>query len=354
MKIPQAILPCALLLMTSASAQITIIAANFPEDGESMVVQFTESLVPWDAGNAGANQTWTIPELGFGNPLQIDWIDPAATPYAAEFPTANRCQVVDFGGDSAVGMAYDYQLIQVDGFFELGDATVTDEAAIVNIYDAPALAAPLPGTYDMNWTTVSHWEYEVIPGFVIVSTDSAISTTDAWGTITTPFGTFDCLRIFERRYSVAIWPPPHPGFSDSSVAYSWVINNPRVITAATFESEDGVVDPNFAEGYMTIGRMGIIETAQPHGPIAGNFSVGQNYPNPFNPTTSLPITLAQAGKVTVTVYNELGKIIASETRSFGPGNHRIDFDGSAWASGNYFAQVKAGGQLQTMRMTLLK
>ncbi|MFH1734296.1 MAG: T9SS type A sorting domain-containing protein, partial [bacterium] len=58
--------------------------------------------------------------------------------------------------------------------------------------------------------------------------------------------------------------------------------------------------------------------------------------------------------VEVTIYNELGAVVSYEQYSFGPGNHTIAFDGNAWASGNYFAQVKAGEQLQTKRMTLLK
>lgn len=116
-----------------------------------------------------------------------------------------------------------------------------------------------------------------------------------------------------------------------------------------------MTDPNFTEGLVTLTRLGTVDTPElPRGPVAESFTVGQNYPNPFNPTTSLPITLQQAGNVEITIYNELGEVVSSETRTFGPGNHTVGFDGSAWASGNYFASVKAGDQLQTKRMTLVK
>jgi photosystem II stability/assembly factor-like uncharacterized protein len=88
--------------------------------------------------------------------------------------------------------------------------------------------------------------------------------------------------------------------------------------------------------------------------IPDKYSIGQNYPNPFNPTTSLLVSLQQAGKVELTIYNQLGKVVSHEAFEFGPGTHAVSIDGSGWASGSYFANVKAGDVSQTKRMTLLK
>ncbi len=44
--------------------------------------------------------------------------------------------------------------------------------------------------------------------------------------------------------------------------------------------------------------------------VVENFQLGQNYPNPFNPATTIPYTLATAGKVRLTVYDLLGRTVA--------------------------------------------
>ncbi|TVQ14398.1 MAG: T9SS C-terminal target domain-containing protein, partial [Balneolaceae bacterium] len=44
--------------------------------------------------------------------------------------------------------------------------------------------------------------------------------------------------------------------------------------------------------------------------LARSFELDQNYPNPFNPTTNIRFTLGEAGPVTITVYDLLGRVVA--------------------------------------------
>jgi hypothetical protein len=88
--------------------------------------------------------------------------------------------------------------------------------------------------------------------------------------------------------------------------------------------------------------------------------LGQNYPNPFNPETSIPFTLANAGRVTMRVYDVNGHFVATlldENR--GAGEHVARWDGRdargrASSSGIYFARLEANGTTETRKMVLLK
>jgi len=93
--------------------------------------------------------------------------------------------------------------------------------------------------------------------------------------------------------------------------------------------------------------------------IPNQFSLSQNYPNPFNPTTKIKFSIAKGSKVTITVYDMLGRKVKDLVNGYHkPGNYTIDFNatsnGKKLASGVYIYRIKAGGFTTSRKMTLLK
>lgn len=85
------------------------------------------------------------------------------------------------------------------------------------------------------------------------------------------------------------------------------------------------------------------------------FGLGEAYPNPFNPVTTLTFTVPRATHVTLKIFDLTGREAATLTDAqYNAGTYRISFDGSGLASGVYFAQLSAGGLLETRRLILLK
>lgn len=85
------------------------------------------------------------------------------------------------------------------------------------------------------------------------------------------------------------------------------------------------------------------------------FSVAQNAPNPFNPTTSINFSIANAGNVTIDVYNIAGQKVDTIANEFmDSGSHSVVWDASGFSAGVYFYTVKSGDISKTMKMTLLK
>ncbi len=81
----------------------------------------------------------------------------------------------------------------------------------------------------------------------------------------------------------------------------------------------------------------------------------QNHPNPFNPRTEIAFSLERRGFVELKVYDLRGRAVATLVAGdLDAGAHTTLFDGRGLASGVYFCRLRAGGQEQTRKMTLVR
>ncbi len=86
-----------------------------------------------------------------------------------------------------------------------------------------------------------------------------------------------------------------------------------------------------------------------------SFHLSQNYPNPFNPTTSIQFNLDAPSQVSLTIYNTLGKNIATlVNKRLSSGSYLYEFDGSELASGIYFYRLETDKAISQKKMILLK
>lgn len=79
------------------------------------------------------------------------------------------------------------------------------------------------------------------------------------------------------------------------------------------------------------------------------------YPNPFNMTTKINFFLPQKGRVKITIYNLLGKKIATITeKSYNAGQNSVEFSPENLSSGTYFYMIKWNNKILHGKMLLLK
>lgn len=91
--------------------------------------------------------------------------------------------------------------------------------------------------------------------------------------------------------------------------------------------------------------------------LSHEFYLFQNYPNPFNPETTISYQLQHACRVTLKVYNILGKEVATlvdEQKEAGIYNAQLSALNYGLSSGVYFYQLRAGSYYQTKKMILIK
>ena len=85
------------------------------------------------------------------------------------------------------------------------------------------------------------------------------------------------------------------------------------------------------------------------------YSVSQNYPNPFNPTTTLSFDLPEPSQVVLTVYDHIGREVATVVNGYRSAGHfEATFDASNLGSGVYFYRLQAGSYTAVKKMLLIK
>ena len=85
------------------------------------------------------------------------------------------------------------------------------------------------------------------------------------------------------------------------------------------------------------------------------FSLSDAYPNPFNPSTTVELTVPEAGHVSVMVYNITGQFIAELADSYMDANqYQFTWQGENVPSGMYLLRAEYAGQVFTQKLMLLK
>ncbi len=112
-----------------------------------------------------------------------------------------------------------------------------------------------------------------------------------------------------------------------------------------------------AEGrYILNINTGILETQDQ---TPGAFTLYQNYPNPFNPSTVILYEIPEPARVSVIIYNILGKRMKTLFEGFQDGRTGVlvwdgtDESGEGAAAGIYLYCLKAGGVSLFKKMLLL-
>jgi hypothetical protein len=86
-----------------------------------------------------------------------------------------------------------------------------------------------------------------------------------------------------------------------------------------------------------------------------SLELNQNYPNPFNPSTIISFNLPESGRVTLKIYNIIGKEIKTLLEDYREaGIHTFNFNAEGFPSGMYLYRLSTNGFTETKKMLLMK
>lgn len=185
----------------AANAQITLTSADVGAVGTKFFMKIDTSggsgLV---VGSGGTNQAWDFTMVSPGASDTVEFLDPATTPYGADFPNSNLCI---FQSD-ANGYAYlvsDNSGLEIVGF--AGDPANLGSTFVLPQED-PLRLANFPFTYGDSFQDTSivdgSYEFTAFPpadSARLRSTAHRNLTADAWGELEFPGATYSTLRVKE-------------------------------------------------------------------------------------------------------------------------------------------------------------
>jgi len=335
-----------LLISAELFPQITLTSSVNPAPGN------LQNIIECDTtgvsqGNAGANQTWNFTGLVRQDSTLLTWVASSSTPYSAQFPTSNVASTIDNSN-------YNYFTGSSSSLLVNGNG---GPSYVVSYTDLQTFIT-FPFTYNSSFTD-NFAAFFNVGGFNVTRTGTTTVTSDAYGTINLPFGSFsDALRI---KYVVSSKDSSNPGFPvvilSNITSYVWFVGGKKfpvceiIYASSTF---NGIPNPSTKHVSYSPNNPSLAIT-QTSTAVPQNYELGQNYPNPFNPVTNLEFEIPTLEFVSLKVYDMLGKEVATLINgNLGPGTYRYDFDASGLTSGNYFYKLETKDFSETKKMILLK
>ncbi len=239
-----------LALLTSLNAQITFGYEDLAVPGD-VVERYVDTIPAFGPGGSGAGQIWDLSAAVPDDTVITTVSTPDTTPYASGFAGSNVA-MTNNGVDFLYFNSTPAALIATGA---AGDF-LQDGQELVVPFNPSLFSHQLPRNYGDRFSDT--YAFEVVAdgaAFGVHSvrlrhSGSVRDTTDAYGQITTPVGTYDALRVKSTDFTTdSIWVrilsfTPWTliqGTRDTTVAYSWLAKETKLAVAEM--SFDSLGDP---------------------------------------------------------------------------------------------------------------
>ena len=352
------------------SAQTVITVDKYPAIGtDNVYLADTTGSVIVTIGPSGANQNWNFNTNLTGVKFKQEYRVPSSDSlyYIDAFSNAEWVvkskQFLSMSEipcllDSAVKDLFalnSFEYKEGDNIYSIGMGTANPIYAGSLVYDSPQLMYKFPLQLGQSWTREAHYTKTVtvtvgIPVDVnLIVTDLSYVEADAYGKMTIPAGTFDCVRLkthrtFTLTAKIAVTGTEVASISESFILYDWFTAD--IGSILQIVSHSGETNENFTDASLVVildssNKMtGICDPdCETNLSVPKSFELLQNYPNPFNPETVIKYALSVPAEVNISIYSANGREVSSINRGVETrGLHQIVWN----AAGESGKQVPAG------------
>jgi hypothetical protein len=305
-----------LILFTGAlSAQITIDQGDMPSIGDNIPRKSDTMTVHPGPGGSGPNQTWNfVATSAFVINENTSIVSVASTPNGNQFSSSNMAMTSD-------NASYLYFNNSAQSFTTQGFAGDLLGTGVINVNFASALTlhqfprtygSTFTDTYGLNVTVPGASFNPLISQINFRRISNVVDETDGWGQITTPFGTYNVLRVKRTEiftdsiFALPIFPPTWQLVStntDTTQNYSWFAKDGKLAVAEM--------------SFDTLGLPKIFKWTELPGIGLGFEEQALHavsvYPNPATDMLYFETKQGMAyEKLNLLIYNQFGSLISKE------------------------------------------
>jgi hypothetical protein len=286
-----------MLILPFAGIGQTITQADLPAAGDAYTLNVDDTY-SGAISAGGTGQTWNYSNLLTNSVDTQAWLAASGTPYASSFPTSNMA-MYDWTDTS-----YSYFTNSSTGFYANGTANPGNNIA----YNPPLLYLPVPFSYGSTANSSSRIQqddYSTGSHIVVVIHFDNTYEGDATGSLTTPQGTYNVLRIkatslmYDSLYldTLGLLLPVYGDVSQTT-NFTFVSSGNPVNYIMTLDGDS--LGQNATSSSYFSGQVNVSV------PTISGKQFRQPYPNPANDIINFDIT----GRDTeLTIYSGSGAII---------------------------------------------
>jgi len=325
-----------LALMTLSYGQIVITDNDLAPVGTTIFMANdtlpANDIVP---GESGADKTWDFTNVVAHTLDTMDFVLPASTPFASEFPEANFA--ITFVNENF----YLYMIRNADKLSRIGMTGFTEDGDTLFMHvDPEDILLDFPVTYGDSYDETYVTEFKLplpeqeVDSVWIKNTINKETDVDAWGSVTIPMGTFDALRqrvdiveadsTFIMMNGTNIW-ILFSATLDSSTNYSWLTDAVNIGFELCEMDVDRVSSDVTHVWFMNSLPVDLFENKSLETRV---------FPNPVTDVMNIEFEEAQTGELTL--LNQMGQIVHVEKLE---GQNRVQLQLSMLPAGIYIYRL---------------
>jgi hypothetical protein len=316
------ILSLFLIYIFSSEAQITITSADMPNAGDSIQLSVTNTIGTIDATLTGANYNWDYSTLTytsqrvdkFDSPLSFPLVFAILfNPFNCSYGRENRAITAPTIPTVTITNAYDFLKESSSALKQVGGGLTVNGTPIPFNYTPNDYIYRFP----LNFGNIDSSDYQynlTIPTIGYYGeTGHRVNVVDGWGTLLTPFNTFNTVRVKSVITSKDTLNYTSFGFGvniprPTRIEYKWLANGKQIPVLE--------IDENIVGGTPTITNVQYQDSV--HSTVGINThqnSVSEMdvFPNPSSNNFILKYNVASASHVKISINDFLGNTVATLT-----------------------------------------
>ena len=335
-------------------------------DHTSGIYNFTDNAVWANAVNSDPNRLWTLEEVVQGYILAPYFAPGAGWRYSNTNYTLLTMIIRQITGSDLPALFrnnFFAPLGMNTAYVELTDTIhapfahnwVQSGSQLVDAYGYPRTAftssAYGPGGVITRPENMLRWSKALYGGQIISNNSLNQMLTFVSANISGANG----YGLGTMRYNVAgkiCWGHGGNSFGHSSVSMHYAAGGISIAVMMNRDINTGPIGIDFMNTVITFNPTGLEPVSSE---IPREFILQQNYPNPFNPVTKIGFSLPKNSAVKLTVFDAAGKEVSELFNGeLKAGQYEYEWNATNLPSGVYFYVLKAGKNIQTKKMILVK